>query len=423
MVRRVAVHLVVAIDVGPLVLHLAHPIDAFAPDQVHVALVAGASGLAALLAHAPLGRVSALAALAAVVFRRLLIDEEITVRWAKLALARARLAVAQVAGVALGQPVGVAPAHRDRLDLRFHELGEGDRVVLRVAPHQVVEAFGDLVHRVLLPIVHVQPGVLLLHDVVDDELEDAEGGRLVANRVLSVLELHLALLIEVDRICQVKIDQCVVDVRLIRLERGARARPGRAVLVLVLLLLATTGHVDLAAGLHAKGHHVAIVTAEAERAHSAIDQDAALAHAIRVSRALVAPIDGLVVPPVHRRILAVLARVMAGQAENGLGRGVNTLIHAAELHDFAVIARILVHRHVRHEVKMSYKKQTKVIVYQLLPDTYHFSTRCRRHTRKIPLANRSHSRKPGEINHRHWLWPLRKEAQRSFQFCTKSIFR
>ena len=73
--------------------------------DVNIALVTGASLLARHLADGTLSRVVALRALLAVEFIRLLIDVEEFIGFAQLALVRARQAVAQVARVALGQPI------------------------------------------------------------------------------------------------------------------------------------------------------------------------------------------------------------------------------------------------------------------------------------------------------------------------------
>ena len=63
-----------------------------------------------------------LSALGTEVLRRGLIDVEVAILGAQLALARASLAVAEVAGVALRQSVRVPSTHRDTLYSQVHKV-------------------------------------------------------------------------------------------------------------------------------------------------------------------------------------------------------------------------------------------------------------------------------------------------------------
>ena len=240
------------------------------------------------------------------------------------------------------------------LDFCLHELCEGDYVEFGVAPDQAMVPRRDLINVERLP-----PCILLavighLNEVVNEELKDAISCRLRPNRVLAVLERNGALLVKIDWVAQIVVNEHVAHFRLIRLERGARAGPGRAILILVELPILALG-VDLARWLHSQWHSVAIVAMEAERAHRAVNSHAARPHAIRVLRALVAPDLRLVTLIVHRGELAISARVLAGQAENGLGQWVNTLINPAELH---AVVRVLRHRHLIDEVEVGVPRRS-----------------------------------------------------------------
>ena len=102
---RIAIFLLVTVGVGPDKGDLAQAVDALLCLQVHIALVARTLPLTAFFAHAAPGGVLVLSALGTEVLRRGLIDVEVAILGAQLALARASLAVAEVAGVALRQSV------------------------------------------------------------------------------------------------------------------------------------------------------------------------------------------------------------------------------------------------------------------------------------------------------------------------------
>ena len=102
---RIAIFLLVPVGVSPDKGDLAQAVDALRRLHVHIALVARAPSLTAFFAHAAPGGVLVLSALGTEVLRRGLIDVEVAILGAQLALARASLAVAEVAGVALRQSV------------------------------------------------------------------------------------------------------------------------------------------------------------------------------------------------------------------------------------------------------------------------------------------------------------------------------
>ena len=224
------------------------------------------------------------------------------------------------------------------LNLGLHELREREDVELGVAPDQVVVAGRDLVETELLPVLDLLSIVGVLHEVINEELKDAVCRLLISNRILAILELHFARLIEEHRVSKIKVDHHLGYGGLIGFQGSACARPGCTIIVPMHRGAIIVVH--LARGLHPQRHGVAIVAVEVERAHSAIDQDAATADAIRVFRARVAPDLRLVRLPIDCRILAILASVLAGQAEDRLRDRMHVLINSAEVHH---IFRALVH--------------------------------------------------------------------------------
>ena len=106
---------------------------------------------------------------------------------------------------------------------------------------------------------------------------------------------------------------------------------------------------NLARGFHTEGHCVAIVTMEAERAHCTIDEHTTATNTVSVLGALVTPDLRLALHKVDCCELTILTIVLAGQAKNWLGSRMNALIYLTEVH---AIFRLLVHWHVRNEVKV-----------------------------------------------------------------------